>query len=69
MTLADGTQLSTLADGRSFVLGLPEAIQTHARWQGVADLLVRAAERADYIHDATVRMEEALFFEGRLRVE
>jgi hypothetical protein len=69
ITLADGTELNNLSDARAFVLGLPEARQRQDRWQHVADLLIGAAERAERVHDATVRMEEALFFEGRLPVE
>jgi hypothetical protein len=68
ITLSDGSQLHSLSDVRAFVLGLSEEIQRKATWERVADLLISAAERVDRVHELTVQMEEALFFEGRLQV-
>jgi hypothetical protein len=69
ITLSNGSQLENLSDVRAFILGLPEVIQGNATWERMADLLISAAERIDRTHELTVQMEEALFFEGRLRVE
>ena len=58
----DGGSLRTVADARTYMLGLSKARELNARWQRAAELLLTEADVAAF----SKQVELALFYEGKL---
>jgi hypothetical protein len=60
----DGGTLRTVAEARTYMLGLSKARELRAQWQRAAELLLAEADVADF----SKQIELALFYDAKLDV-
>ena len=63
--LRGGQRLSTLAEVRTYIMGLPEAKHSNTCWLHAVRLLIAAAEGGD-LPPLVAQVELALFYDGQL---